>query len=348
MKTKLTSTALALISIALLASCEPKEHKALEIDIPINTESSVKPADIFAPADGASVIENKDGVFMLTKAAEGKAVLETDPVPGEIYEFPETELKLDAKDIPANAKGKNPGILLTITNPRGEPILLSGTITVGDTSVPMPEIVVTREKETVFMTNDQNLPAPGYDDIVTLPSELKGRITDGFSIHKLSLIKYKSTSASSIKQMAAGQNNVKTFTVTAEFTSPMCYEKGTVLHIERKFSDLGINIEEYLNGLTTKDFRISVVVTSSIPFDITGTIKSEDGMSGELDNVIKAGTKDKPVSTEAILSVTRESKDITLLQNAFIAADLTAGENAVLQAGQTLKVDISKLTLLIK
>ena len=348
MKTKLTLTALALIAITLFVSCEPKEHEALAIDVPIKAESDVKMSDIFMPANGESIIENNDGTLLVTKTVTGKAELKANPIPGQVYEFSGTELKLDAKDIPANANGKNPGILITIENPGGEPILLNGTITVNDKSVPLPDIVVTKEKETVFLTNDQNLPSPKCDDIVTLPEDIKGKLAEGFSIHDLSLVKYKSKSASSVKPMSTETDNIITFTVTAEFASPMCYEKGAVLHIERSFSDLGVNIEEHLNGLATKDFRVSAIITSTIPFDISGTIRSEEGMNGELDNVIMAGSIENPVSTEAILSVTRDSKDITLLQNAVIAADLTAGNDAVLKAGQTLKLDISKITLLIK
>ena len=327
---------------ALAVSCFDKPmFSPMEIDVKIDKKSELKPSSIFTANDGETITQAADGILFYNTKADGTASLKTSLVPN--VETPVAgSLKVAGHELPT---GLNQGILLTIGNPDNEPLLLNCTITSNGNECQISDLIITKDRQTVFLCSDTELPAPDSDTKTLLPEPVRGRLSEGFTIENITLTRFREVNSAtpcSYKTMSEGGEYE--YTIEAEYVSPMIYDEGETITIDRPLTDLNININEELGGLVSKDFKVSVDITSSLPFDITGTISSPDGMEGTLDNVIKAGTVEEPVTTTAVLSVVRESKDSDMLHSAVLHITLTAKKNATVTAEQTLKVHIDKLT----
>ena len=115
------------------------------------------------------------------------------------------------------------------------------------------------------------------------------------------------------------------------------------LHFDKTFEDLDIKVDI---DESFKEYDIYFNVESSVPFDIKFSASSPDGLTGTSDNVIKAGTPAKPVTSKVVLHVVDNSgKKVNAISTATLSLDLTAVEGAKFAEGQSLKIDTDKLTI---
>lgn len=338
---------LATVALAALTSCIDKRYDTdkmdgMDVTVAVDKSTEVDSGQILSFDNGAVVQSDTDGTLYVEKYSE--TVLETAglPKPGNPVKF-DQEVTISKEEIPENSNGSNPGAILRITN-SGKPVTVKSKITCSGMTESLPDFTLDGNGEfIVFFGNGSDLPAPDWADIkMTLPDNLRFKLGEGFTIHDIEI---HSAEKSTVRTLS---EDTYTYTVETAYCSPLAYTEGQSLYVEKSLSDLSVNLDEYIKDLPGNRFSVKVSVKSTIPFNITGKIISNDGITGVLDNVIKAGTEDNPVTTEAVFSVTVENRSVSLIRNATICATLTAPGDAVLKDSQTLEMDIKEITINIK
>lgn len=311
MKKFTLSTALAIAALALLSvSCINKDYNTddakVTATVEINKTSELAPDELLGFENNEAVTSDTQGDLHYGSSSESVTV---PAQPGQPVAI-EKELKVDMTTAPdiikKNSGGTlaNPAVKLNITNPLSEPVIFRGNIKV-DHSAPLtlPEVEIPANKTVeLIYTPDANDPAESADIIAILPVEIKDKLAEGME-DSLTLTDVVLTPKNSPKPAgiqpaeAPGQ-----FSVGLKFVAPLAFVKGSVIKIPMKFTNLGFDLDKYVDGSLEFDVNFSGV--NYMPFDVNFTAVSEEAnLTGQLNKAIAGATTSEGAPFDAVFVV---------------------------------------------
>lgn len=321
--------------------------KAPGVDMKIDRESEVSSVKL-ANLDGNSHVKTAtDGELFIEKQAKEPVKATTSLGSGKTSIS--GKLTIEGNDLPDAAKPHdgsllNSAVIVTVDNPAPDPVDFESTVVVDGKTGGVSSGMIVPDGDVksfgILMGNKDEIKQDvDYDDPVLLPESLKEPLGDGIDridVTDLAVTPKKGSAAPA----AAGSYE---FNVKAKYYAQLSYAPGSKLHFDKTFEDLDIKVDI---DESFKEYDIYFNVESSVPFDIKFSASSPDGLTGTSDNVIKAGTPAKPVTSKVVLHVVDNSgKKVNAISTATLSLDLTAVEGAKFAEGQSLKIDTDKLTI---
>ena len=342
-----TIITILIIAATLLAATSCVDHMydklpELTVDIPDQEPQEVNPLeDFFSDAGITEVLSgNDETAFAVTTAKEtitGTAKTNRQSVVSD------DELTINKEDIAENTIGINPGVLVTAKNGSTARKSIMFKLVAGDTQEIFTSTMDPETTTRIFLTNgtdDDNLPVPDGCKVINLPENMRGRIAEGFTVKDIRIY-----SAVAADNYTPAEDDVITYTVQASYCSALAYAPGKVLKIKKTFKNINFDFSEYIAGMSGNGFRVNGKVTSTIPFDITGTAESGNGIQAVIDGTIAAGTKTAPISTDISIYLVRPSEDVHTVDSATLNLTLTAKEGAKLSPDMTLDFQLTGITI---
>ena len=337
--------------VALASSCNLFEDvKAPGIDKKIDSSSEVQSLELIDLDKEYSAIESHVGTSSSGSyyyVASAPSTLSANVSSTDTKVLVEGELTIESLDLPdivkpVSGSASNAGLILEFDNTYSQPVDVTAKATVDSKSAKLTGIQAKGSKltKTAFLLDLDDVDNLEYDTIV-IPDVLAGPVSDGVTEHiivsELELIPEKGVSALS----AAGDYNFK---IAAKYYSSLTFKKGTKLHVTKTFNDLKLKLDRLDYPL--KEYDVYIEFVSTVPFDITASVTSEDGLTGTSDSVIKAGKPGSPVTSEVVLHVVDNSgKNVSEINSATLDLYFVAAEKASFAKGQTLKINAEKLTI---
>ena len=186
----------------------------------------------------------------------------------------------------------------------------------------------------LIKSSNSDVPAANSNATVIMDNTAK----DVFVGHKLSgPVKFKvMAGVGTTKAGVAPAASAFKLRATAKVFVPFTLRKGSSFTLIKAFTDLGLKLSDYT--IESKEYDVIADVTNSMPFEITGTGESVQGVTATINNPIAAGTKASPAKTSIIVRVNDNSGN-SLVQDASIKLKFTAAENgARINNGGTLQI----------
>ena len=328
---KIRNTVILLAVSALMAvSCNLFNKFDLDVPYTIDENATVSGTKFLALNDHLSTAP--DGGPCLSYSST-KPVTASVTLSDSMQSIGEIEIPIDdAPQISNGSEMESGQIVVTVDNPSSFPVDFKGTITV-------PEIS-TKAGSSRICTFSCTVPAnqTGYTVLVkpaasTAPlfSTKAETVTDQPLGKIMPLGKFKTplkidvqcASATKAGIAPAAAANIK---VDASYKYPFKINKGTKIKLVRSFVDLGLKLDDYI--ATGKLYDIKFQVINSMPFTITGSGDSVQGVSAELSTPIAAGTVKNPVTSNVTATITDNSKD-GIVNEASICLLLVSSEDNV-------------------
>lgn len=345
MKKTIIIAAILAMAVLMTESCTGNIFDKVKLDVPVavNSHTSTPAAELLIGNATENIVPAYDGTLLDIRKSPDKAEADTAPGGGKVSM--EQQIRIHPELLPADDRGINPGVLITADAPIGG-LTLSGTLTTDDglSSTFLSEVPA--GKTTLFLGGGPGLPAPDADIRIDIPEKIQKSLKGGFRLHNLAFIPATETPAETrtIKPMS---ETTLHYSIEAAYCSPLAYAEGTILHVDRRFDDMKLNLADYLPEETGKRFAVCGTIRNTMPFRITGTVDSEEGITGELENAVEPGAQDNPSETECRILVERNSASLSSVNSAVLHLTLTAAKDAVLKEGQGLDVDIDQVIISI-
>lgn len=335
------------LSVLSAVSCVNHEYDnppKLSANFHVNETKKVD-SSVILDIVGDGVSTNDDGDYIYTK--DGGTPLQP-TLPADGVQDIDGVIKIDFKDAPSIVTDPEliqPSIRITITNPSDKALLLDCKVSVnGSDKVDLPSADVAPGKPVtiVYLPKDQiDTPLVEGDLYAPLPDDCLKRLSSG----NLSLIEFSDFKLGfhNTATVSLAASSVYEYKIEAAYCIPFSFRKGAKIRIVKEFKNIGFDLTPYTQVQKFKYF-VNGKVTSSIPFEINASAKSNQGIVATMDNPILSGSPESPVTTDVCVSITTETDKIYYLDQATVTAELTATvDNAKLNTNQGLSIDVDTI-----
>ena len=340
---KILGVLLVTAAAALMVSCVNSNYNkpaTAGTTIAVEEHSDVPTLDFLGVSE-SNIETNKNGDLILSAIPDKPLTGELElggQLAGELVMKPGN---FEKGLIPSTDNAGNAGIVVTVSNPAPHPIVFKGSVSLdGASTVALPDVTV-GAGETVDIAYVPSLTDPDIDaDIFEVLPDVVVKSMKAAVPNEVKIADVEIGAATK----ALGANAAKySFSVNSAFVIPMKFSKGSVLKFEQSFKNLGFDLTEYVK-YQAKEYKVTFKMTNSMPFDIKLSATSSQGLSGTLDNVIKAGTVANPVVTPASLTVKTANESVSTLEDAVLKVEMTAAsEDAALNKAQKLEIDMESI-----
>lgn len=322
------------------------------VTVEIEQEPVVVPSDdIMAFGKSQIINSDKEGNLHLEVEAKGSASITTVLNEGEATEIPgQLEMAPEEEDLPdfcsseSGAIFSDARVILSLKNPSPTPVLFNGKISAGSKVADLPALLVppateeykialtlrknpTLELEDKFKADEEFIVSDNVADVINHISA-----DDGIVIKNL-------TVEPATKAIAPASEGYE-FSVGATLHVPLFFPAGTVLKYDIDFTGELIDVSKY--NVTVNDYQIEADVTNTIPFEISGTGTSTNGVYAELDTPIKAGDVNAPANTKVYIHI-KSTATVVNLEGAVLHLVLKTDKDVRLKKNQKLDIDMKSI-----
>lgn len=320
----------------------------LSADIPVNEIKRVD-SSVILDIVGDGVSTNDDGDFLYKKDGDGPLHAN---LPADDVKTVDGTIKVDLKEAPSIVTDPEliqPSLRVTLTNPSDKAVKLDCKVSVNGFSkmdLPSAEIAPGKTATVVYLPENQvDTPLVEGDIYTALPDECLKRLSSGLlSEIEFSDFKLDFHNSATVSLTAS---TIYEYKIEAAYCIPFSFRKGAKIKIVKEFKDIGFDLTPYTQVQKFKYF-VKCKVTSSMPFEINATAKSNQGIVATMDNPILSGSPEVPVTTDVSVSISTENDKITVLDQAVVTAELTATvDNARLNTKQGLSIDVDTIQVVV-
>jgi hypothetical protein len=322
------------------------------VTVEIEQEPVVVPSnDILDYGKSQLVTPDKEGNLQLSIEAKGSASITTYLNEGEATEIPgQLEMTASKEELPefcsseSGAVFSDARVVITLKNPSPAPVLFHGKIGTGDKKADLPDLLVPAATEeykiALTVRKDHDIP---IDEEFKANEEIV--ITDNVAevINHISTkegIVIKDLTVEPATKAIAPASEGYEFSVGATLHVPLFFPAGTVLKYDIDFTGELIDVSKY--NVTVNDYQIEADVTNTIPFEISGTGTSTNGVYAELDTPIKAGDVNAPANTKVYIHI-KSTATVVNLEGAVLHLVLKTDKDVRLKKNQKLDIDMKSI-----
>ncbi|MBO7604187.1 MAG: hypothetical protein J6S97_07225 [Bacteroidales bacterium] len=340
---KIRNTLLLLVVSAVAAvSCNLFDNWDMDVPMGVDKHANLTPEKLFDVQSDNNLYITPAGdiclCFEATPEVQQTCTLES----GKTTSLGEMTTVVDEGPIISGGADFDPAqILLTFDNPSDKTVKFdvdveANTVTKAVQKAKFSVLVPAgKTNYTVLIKSvDTDDPVVNANATVIMDSAAKAAFTN----NKLSgPVKFNvSAGLGTTKAAAAPAASAYKLKAAAKLFVPFKLKKGSSFTLIKTFTDLGLKLSDYT--IESKEYDVIAEVTNSMPFEITGTGESVQGVTATINNPIAAGTKSSPAKTSITVRVI-DNSGTSLVQDASIKLRFTAAENgARINNGGTLQI----------
>ena len=340
---KIKNTLLLTVVAAVAAvSCNLFNNWDMDVPMQVDKQANLTPEKLFDVKNDKNLSMTPAGDICLSYEVSQGLEKECALQSGKTESLGEMVANADDSPIISGGADFDPAqIFLTLDNPSDQSVkfdidLEANTVTKAAKTAKFSVLVPAGKTDfkVLIKSADSDQPAENADQTIIMDNSTKA-IFVGSKLN--GPVKFKvMVGLGTTKAAVAPAASAAKFKAAAKVFVPFKLKKGSSFTLVKTFTDLGLKLSDYT--IQSKEYDVMADVTNSMPFEITGTGESVQGVTAKINNPIAAGTVSSPAKSSITVNVVDNTGN-SLVNDASIKLKFTAAQDgAKINNGGTLQI----------